>query len=267
MDKTDSFLQAAIDRPGFHRKSAARVTGLQQPPSWLDPQHTQNKVWVLNGEVQLDEYGTPIKSCDSPYIWLGDICAARPDLFQPENATGQHLIADYSKRTSVTLPLNDEAAAKLIDILDRYYVHNFPAALLVLGGFILAVHYEVLIEKFKAVPATIAFGQVQCGKTRATKAALSLMGIESTNFFSDVSDSRAFEFTCQTTLGMVVDDPEDLKQVGKKLTYHFQQSNASTRTYNYQPRTTFLTSMNERMLKKVAAHSRYTCITQFSQYN
>ena len=31
MDKTDSFLQAAIDRPGFHRKSAARVTGLQQP--------------------------------------------------------------------------------------------------------------------------------------------------------------------------------------------------------------------------------------------
>ena len=82
----------------------------------------QNKVWVLNGEVQLDEYGTPIQSCDSPYIWLGDICAARPDLFQPENATGQHLIADFSKRTSVTLPLNEEAAAKLIDILDRYYM-------------------------------------------------------------------------------------------------------------------------------------------------
>ena len=26
----------------------------------------------------------------------------------------------------------------------------------------------------------------------------------------------------------IVDDPEDLKQVGKKLTYYFQQSNAST---------------------------------------
>ena len=255
MDKTDSFLQAALDEP-FSRKCAARVTGLQQPPTWLDEENRQRKIWVLNGDVQLDEHGTPIEAKDSPYIWLGDICAARPELFQPDSASGQHLIADPTTKSNVMLPLDDGAAAGLIDILDRYYAHNLPAALLVVGGFILAVHYEILIEKFKAVPATIAYGQVQCGKTRATRAALSLMGITSTNFFSDVSDSRAFEFTSQSTLGMVIDDPEDLKQIGKKLTYHFQKSNASTRIYNYQPRTTFLTSMNEKMLKKVSAHSR-----------
>lgn len=60
--------------------------------------------------------------------------------------------------------LDDGAAAELIDVLDRYYAHNFSAALLVVGGFILAVHYEILIEKFNAVPATIPFGQVQCGE-------------------------------------------------------------------------------------------------------
>ena len=185
MDKTDSFLQAALDEP-FSRKCAARVTGLQQPPSWLDEEDRQRKLWVLNSEVQLDEHGTPIEAKDSPYIWLGDICAARPELFQPDNAMGQHLIADPTTKSTVMLPLNDEAAAVLIDTLDRY---NLPAVLLVIGGFILAVHYEILMEKFKAVPATIAYGQVQCGKTRATLAALSLMGITSTNFFSDVSDS------------------------------------------------------------------------------
>ena len=255
MDKTDSFLQSTMDKP-FSRKCAARVTGLQQPPSWLDEENRQKKIWVLNGDVQLDHKGEPIQLKDSPYIWLGDICATRPELFQPENATGQHMIADPGTKSTVKLPLNDEAAINLIDVLDQYYAHNLPAALLVVGGFILAVHYEVLMDEFKAVPATIAFGQVQCGKTRATRAALSLMGVTSTNFFSNVSDSRAYEFTSQTTLAMVIDDPEDLKQVGKKLTYHFQRSTAATRVYNYQPRTTFLTLMNERMLKKVAAHSR-----------
>ena len=71
-----------------------------------------------------------------------------------------------------------------------------------------------------------------------------------------MSDSKAFEFTSQTTLGMVLDDPEDLKQVAKKLTYHFQKSHASTRMYDYQPRTTFITSMNEKMLRKVSSHAR-----------
>ena len=98
---------------------------------------------------------------------------------------------------------------------------------------------------------------MQCGKTKATRAALSLLGVASSNFFSDMSDSRAFEFTSQTTLGMVIDDPEDLKQVAKKLTYHFQKSHASTKMYSYQPRTTFITSMNERMLRKVSIHARY----------
>ena len=113
--------------------------------------------------------------------------------------------------STVMLPLDDGAAAGLINILDRYYAHNLPAALLLVGGFILAVHYEILIEKFKAVLATIAYGQVQYGKTRATRAALSLMGIISTNLFSDVSDSQAFELTSQSILG-ITDDPEDLKQ-------------------------------------------------------
>ena len=151
------------DTEPFSRKCAAWVTGLQQPPSWLDQENQQRKIWVLNGEVQLDEHGTPIEAKDSPYI-----CAARPELFQPDNATGQHLITDPTRKSTVTFTLDDGAATELIDVLDQYHVHNLPAAPLVVGGFILAVHYEILIEKFKAVPATISTVQKDYSNNSST---------------------------------------------------------------------------------------------------
>lgn len=59
----------------------------------------------------------------------------------------------------------------------------------VLGGFLLAVHYESLIDQYGCVPATIAYGQVQCGKSKATQAAFSTVGLKDQNYFNQVSDS------------------------------------------------------------------------------
>lgn len=238
------------------RKCAASVTGLQEPPTWLHSEHRSRKIWVLNGDVQLDDNGMPVSLDESPYIWLGEVCGSRPELLQPEPITGHLRIADPTKKSCVSLPLNEYAAVDLIDILDRYYAHNLPAVLLIIGGFIVCVHYESMIEQHGSVPATIAYGPIQCGKSKATRVALSLMGVSAPNFFTNISDCKAFEYTSQTTLGMVLDDPEDLKQVSKKLTYHFQKSSAATKMYCYKPRTTFITSMNEHMLLKIAAHSR-----------
>ena len=33
-----------------------------------------------------------------------------------------------------------------------------------------------------------------------------------------------FEFSAQTTLGMALDDPSDVKQLSRKLTFHFQKA-------------------------------------------
>lgn len=223
------------------------------------------KVWVLNGDVHLNEDGKPIPPSESPYLWLGDVCSGRPDVLQPEIQTGQHLIADPNSKSIVTLPLDKSALSTLIATLENYYDHNFPAAICVLGGYVVAVHYESLISDYVCVPATIAYGEVQCGKSKATKAALSTVGLTKPNFFNQLSDSKSFEFTSQTTMGMVLDDTEDLKQIAKKLIYHFQRAHASTKAYDYEPRTTFIMSMNLKMLRKLAKEARY--VFRVLQYN
>lgn len=82
------------------------------------------------------------------------------------------------------------------------------------------------------------------------------MGVQQANF-SSMSDFKAF--SSQTTLGMVLDDPCHLKQVSSKLTHLFQKLVAAAMSYEYSPRTTFITSMNEPTLKGLAKYSRYFC--------
>ena len=117
------------------------------------------------------------------------------------------MTVDRSTKSTATVSLDGSALRNLIATLEGYHTHNFPAAMFVLGGYVLAVH-ESLISEYGSIPATIAYGQVQCGKSKATKAALSTVGLTEQNFFSQISDSKAFDFTCQTTMGMVLDDPE-----------------------------------------------------------
>ena len=200
MFKTDTFLQS-LPEGALTKVLAAQVTGLQQPPDWISPELQAKKVWVLNAEVQLDEDGIAIQPSASPYVWLGDICSTRPDLWQADPTTGQHMIANPRKKSTAVLPINASAFTALISVLDKYYTSNFPAVLLLLGGDVLTVHYEAQMTEYGSVPATLAYGEVQCGKLKATEAALSTMGMRSTNFFGEVSDSRTFEFTSQTTLG------------------------------------------------------------------
>lgn len=252
MYKTDSFVHNGAST----KKSAARATGLQKPPKWLPSSTQAMKVWVLNADVHLDEDGEPVLPNESPYLWLGDVCSGRPGILQGGIQTGQRVIADPNTKSITTLPLDKSALCTLIATLENYYDHNFAAALCVLGGYVVAVHYESLISEYGCVPATIAYGDVQCGKSKATKAALSTVGLMKPNFFNQLSDSKSFEFSSLTTMGMVLDDPEDLKQIAKKLVYHFQRAHASTKAYDYEPRTTFVTSMNLKMLRKLAKEAR-----------
>ena len=59
------------------------------------------------------------------------------------------------------------------------------------------------------------YGEVYCGKTRATKAALSVAAAQNTNFFSIITDARTYRFAGMTTLGMVIDDPRKDRELAK----------------------------------------------------
>lgn len=93
-----------------------------------------------------------------------------------------------------------------------------------------------------------------------TRAALSTMGVQEANYFCEISDARTCAFSAQTTLDLVLDDPTDINQLSKKLTFHFQKATAASMTYEYTPRTTFLTSMNTPTLKRLAKRDRYVYI-------
>ena len=156
MYKTNSFLHRTLNA----KKCAARVTGLQKPPGWVPERYQRMRMWVLNSDVQIDDNGAAIAPEESPYIWLGDVCTGRPKIFQPENVTVQHMIANPSKKSTTKLPLDASCLKKLITTLEAYYAHNFAAAVFVLEGFALAVHYEALINQYGCVPATSGVNRV-----------------------------------------------------------------------------------------------------------
>ena len=54
---------------------------------------------------------------------------------------GDCIIADPRKKSWIYLSLALCPCPKLLDALEANYGTNFPAALLVLGGYILAIHY------------------------------------------------------------------------------------------------------------------------------
>ena len=203
----------------------------------------------------MDENGLPVSLSESPYVWLSNVCEHRVEFFRPNKAGVIELI-DPSERASVTMQLEESCLDELLLALDDNYEENFPGVLLTIGGYVISVHYESLMEEYGKVPATIVYGEVQCGKVEATKATLATTGTIDGNFFTMISDARAFAYTSQTTLGIVIDDPSDLKEISKKLLYHFSKANATTMHYSYKPRTTFISSMNVETLDKLAKHSR-----------
>lgn len=230
---------------GGMTKIAATVTGRHTRGD------TQDAVWVLNAAVHLNADGEPLTADASPYVWLGSFYKHRSS----HSDTSSGILRDNSLAANVVLPLQASALVELVSALERCYENNFGATLLVLGAAVICNHYEVLFARFQQVPATIVYGEVCCGKTRATRAALSIVGAQNTNFFSSITDARSYRFAGMTTLGMVIDDPREDRELAKKISYHFDQSMVSTCARDYQPKTTFICSMNMPCLQQIAADS------------
>ena len=66
----------------------------------------------------------------------------------------------------------------------------------------MANHYESLFRRFQKIPATIAYGEVNCGKTTATKAALAMVGVQQKNWFKAISDAKSYRYVCMCSVCM-----------------------------------------------------------------
>ena len=125
--------------------------------------------------------------------------------------------------------------------------------MMMLGAQLLSVHYEAINNTGYNVPASILCGDVSHGKSLATKAALSMLGTQHNHFLTSISDTKSTQVTSTTTLGIVIDDPTNVKEIAEKIMHHFERGISTSCANTYTPRCTFLTSVNMECLKKLAA--------------
>lgn len=237
MNKYKLFAEENNGQPSY--KIAAKYLGLQ------DVGDEQGRVWVLNSKLQINESG---KETSSKYVWLGDFAAKCRGL-------SQYSIISNSLSVKVNGLLSRKLALKkLVSCLKITYEDNFAAALLTLGAQIMSTHYEMINNNTHCnVPAAILHGDVSHGKSLASKAALSMIGIEKNHFITSITDTKIVQVTSCTTLGLVLDDPSDVKQISEKILYHFDKGVAAKCHADYTPKCTFISSVNKELLAKLVA--------------
>ena len=222
-------LESTLRENQLPQKRAVECIGLQ---SITDTR----KIWVLNSQVHIDERGNTIDPDCSPYVWLGQFIE-------------DDLASSAKLRKKRRQPLQ-----KLIESLKPCYQANSPAVLLTFGAQVLCLHYEGIHKDAKAcVPAAVVFGDVSTGKSKATRASLALLGMESANFLHSVSDTKAMKVTAKSTIGIVIDDLTDHSQIAEKILHHFEHGKSTTCSATYTPRCTFITTVNRECLERLAS--------------
>ena len=252
MKKLEQFYESALNDEAssttMTTKHAANATGLQMKTTACG-----KKLWVVNHLVYIDEDGELVDPNESPIVWLGRF-------FQSSESANQSVVGRpyiLHQFASIAKPeLNASVLPDLIDALQSCYKRNFPACLLILGAYILCIHYEQVMDIAEQVPAAVAFGSICHGKSRACRAALSTFGVQFANFVSKISDVQSLRRASTTTLGIVIDDPTSATEISKKVMAHFERGTSESCQAIHKPRTTFITTVNQDCLKGVCEEQR-----------
>ena len=157
--------------------------------------------------------------------------------------------------------------ASIFQAMETCYERNFCSATLVLGSQLLCLHYETIKTHANGVPATIVFGDVQCGKTIATRASLSLLGIQDSHFLKHIPDMELLNITTKTTLGIVIDDPTNATMTREKIMLNFDGGKIESAGRMFKPHTTFITSVNKPCLESLAKSFRYVANTHTPSFH
>jgi len=234
MKKYEEYADNHDGDPPF--KMAAKYLGLQSV-------NDDYKIWVLNKSLQVGQDREELQISTSPYAWLGDFSVKCKGL-----SSYSIVAAKVSGSLSRKIALR-----KLVKQLKVTYENNYPAAIITLGAQIMSVHYESLFEAGFNVPATLLHGEISHGKSIATKAALSMLGIQDTHFLTGISDSKVLQVTSATTLGLVIDDPSDIKEISEKIMFFYDKGIKATCGNTISPRSTYMSSINRELLLKLTS--------------
>lgn len=231
MKKVEQFYSSTEESSTRSHKKAVEVVGLQ-PDS--------NNIWVLSKDVHIKD-GQVLSADESPYCWV--FGNGLPLLEMQCNVkVSPNRIVDRTL-----------ALCNLINALKEVHLQNFPAALLLIGAQIMSMHYTEIYEIAGQVPATLAYGRVSLGKTKAAEAAQSILGLQ--NFFkvSKITDKQAARLSSLSTLGFLIDDPSSPREFDEKVLSHFERGTIMSCASSYQPRCTFTVTLNMKCLEAFAS--------------
>lgn len=232
MRKVEQFYGCTVEDCIQNYKQAVEVVGLQPG--------TTRRIWVLSKDVHW-ENGEFIHPCDSPYCWVSASGL-------PPHDMGCHVeVAGIVQATS--------ALRNLVQALEGVHMQNYPAALLLLGSQMLSVHYESIFSIAKQVPATLAFGNVSLGKTRAAEAAQSILGLSKTFRVMKITDKQANRLASLSTLGFLLDDPSSPSEFAEKVLIHFSKGGDTSCLASYEPKCTFIATLNLKCFQAFASMS------------
>ena len=215
-------------------KEVATVMGLQP----------ESDIWVLNDNVHINEDGQLIPRHSSPYIWLAGYTlegGGIPTRDMESSASARDLEGSSS-----------DSLANLTIALEEVHQHNLAPTLYLLGAQILCCQYESIFSKAGQVPATIAFGSISLGKSTGAEAAQSLLGLPKLYRPAKITDAQGVKLASNTTMGYVIEDPSDVADVAEKILTYFEKGSVVTRAGTYEPRCTFLMTMNLECLNTLA---------------
>lgn len=213
-------------------KKAAAVVG-QQPGS---------KIWVLNKNVHVKD-GVYLTPEESPYCWVVGNGLPPLDMqcdVKPPTVRGW-------------LVDGTVALSNLVWALKNVHQQNFPAALLLLGAQVMSMFYEQILAIAGQVPATLAFGKVCLGKTKAAEAAQSILGLCKGFRPSKITDTHAARLSVLSTMGFVLDDPSMPTEFCEKIRLHFDKGLSSSCSSSYEPKCTFTITLNMKCFEAFAA--------------
>lgn len=176
-----------------NRKQGSSTIGLQD----------DGRLWVLCSNLHLDENGQKISKEESNYVWLPHIAL--------QNASSND-INSACLSPCINGALSTNHLKPLLLCMKQCFKHNFIPSVMCLGGILMALHYQTVLENYEGCSIPFLYGPSQTGKTNSSKIALALLGMLKRGFYKKSTSQKWFLERCSlSSMPFVIDDPRDIK--------------------------------------------------------
>ena len=154
-----------------------------------------NGIWVLNEQTFISSEGKLLNQNETALVWLNKDLIFETDKIRSIDIT-----------PTIQLPLTERVLVNLVNTVEIISQHNFIPSLVVIGGIILAFHYETVVELYGGCPITVAVGEPETGKSSAIRAGLALGGMDEKGRYVKGTNAALMQRASRSTLPFCIEE-------------------------------------------------------------